>query len=687
MPETSYARRGTGIDVVSPDDSDTLLAQARHRFAAVQTAEGGQRERERKEQRFASGRQWDSDLESDRRVDRRPCLVMNRIPQFLHQVTNQQILTPMAMRVQPVDDFADIHTAKIVQGLLRNIEVISNADVAYRTAYEAAVGQGVGYFRVLTEYESPWSFKQIIKIARVRNRFCVYLDPAHQELDGSDANWGFLVERIGRSEFCQRYEVSYPTLDMWTGIGDSWITPDEVQVAEYFYREWQRATLVRLADGSTLLDTDAPPGVPIVARRPTHLPVVWWCKINGYQLLEKTRWLGSTIPIVPVYGEERDLDGKVERTGVTHGLMDPQNVYNYMASAEAEAIGLAPRAPFIMAEGQDEGYEEMWQTANTRNHPRLVYRPVSVGGVLVPRPERNAVEPAVQAISQARLLAVEDMKASVGLYDASLGARSNETSGIAIQNRQREGGLATAHYPANLRVALRRSGMICLELLPQIYDQAQIARIIGEDGEAQQVQVNQPFTDEQGHEQLYDLTVGHYDLVVSSGPSHATQREAAAEQINALVTAFPPLMSLAGDYLVRSLDMQYGQEIAARVKTQVPPEALAATETGRPEDQVAGLRNQVQQLSQQLQALNTYAQQAEGQQDQLQQQVQQLTLRLATKEDEVRLKGRALDLKQQELELKRLELQLDHQIDLEQNDIKAAQVRQSAAHNGRGQDA
>jgi hypothetical protein len=214
--------------------------------------------------------------------------------------------------------------------------------------------------------------------------------------------------------------------------------------------------------------------------------------------------------------------------------------------------------------------------------------------------------------------------------------------------------------------------MICLELFPRIYDAAQLTRIIGEDGESEQVMINRPTQDKSGIERYYDVRVGQYDLVVSSGPSYATQRQEAAERINGLVSAYPGVMAVAGDYLVQNLDMPHSQEIAARLKTQVPPAALAATESGRPEDQVASLQAQVAQLTQAVQALNQYAQQAEGQVQMATTEVQRLTLLLSNKENELRLKGRELDLQQHELDLKRLQIELDHQIDVAKVGLDAA---------------
>ena len=348
-------------ETLHPTDDTAICTLARERFMQVQTSKARQRERERREQRFASGRQWEDALQVQRRQDSRPTLTMNRIPQFLHQVTNEQVLSPLAMRAQPVDDRADLETARVVLGMFRHIEQTSNAEIAYRTAYEAAVGHGVGYFRVVTEYESPHSFKQILKIRRIRNRFCCYLDPAHQDLDGSDANWGFVVERLSRHAYQERYgpapgvrgggttsTVSPTGSEVWVGTGDTWITPEEVQVAEYFYREWVRDDLVLLADGSMRLGRDTSRDDLVIDRRPTQIPVVWWTKINGYQVLERTRWLGTSIPIIPVYGEERDLDGEVERVGMVHGLMDPQQLFNYIRWPRRKRSASPPERPLSL---------------------------------------------------------------------------------------------------------------------------------------------------------------------------------------------------------------------------------------------------------------------------------------------------------------------------------------------------
>jgi hypothetical protein len=621
------------------NDND-LLSVARSRFTQALDAESTTRRLQELDLAFLGGDQWEASIKAQRDRDRRPCFTINRLPQFVHQVTNEQRQHPPAIRIQPVDDQADVETAKILQGVIRHIEVSSHADIAYDTARQHQVGQGLGYFRVLTAYEHPLSFQQVLKIQRIRNRFSVYVDPTFQQPDGSDMQWAFVVERMPREAFEAQYGRMPEQAAVWSGSGDTWISPHEVQVAEYFYREDVRVEIAQLEDGQVLRRRDVPEGVPVVATRTTVVPQIWWCKINGYQVLERTRWLGQYIPIIPVIGDELVTQEGTDYIGLVRYAQDPQRLYNYWVSAETEAIALAPRAPFIGAEGQFEGHETEWANANTRNYAYLEYTPTSHGGQALPPPQRMALEPAVQAITQARMLAADDLKSTTGIYDAALGNRSNETSGVGIRARKTESDTATAHFPLNFTYALRHCGVILLDLIPKLYDRATILRIIGEDGQTQQVPVNQPFTDANGVERLYKLGVGRYDVVISTGATYATQREEAVDRLTQLVQAFPPLLQVLGDQLIQHMDFPGAPEMAERLKLLLPPEVQGQ---GNP----AQMQQALQQMTQQLEAINAYAQQMEGQAQELAQRNQELELQVKDKTEANALKARELEIERE----------------------------------------
>jgi hypothetical protein len=615
--------------------------------------------------KFLSGEQWDPKISQDRSMDGRPCLVINRIPQFLQQVTNDQRQNRPSIKVHPVDDDADVETAKIQQGLIRHIEYNSNADAAYDTAFDRSASSGFGYWRIITEYCDPMSFDQEILIKRIRNAFSVLLDPHHKEPDGSDAEWGFVIEDLSKDEYARKYpESKLADPGQWDLAGNSapgWMQGKEsARVAEYFYKDYKEVTLCLLTDGevvdkaeleqhlSQYVQTAVDPATgeqthviaenaPTVSReRKSMVPAIKWCKLNAVEILEQTEWPGQWIPIVPVYGTELDIDGKLVLKGIVRDAKDPQRMLNYWKSAETEAIALAPRTPFIMAEGQDEGYEQDWATANRRNHAYLKYKPTSIAGEPAPPPQRNTFEPAVGAITNAAMQAADDLKATTGIYDAALGARSNESSGVAIQRRNMQAQTSNFHLVDNLTRSIKHTGRILIDLMPYVYDTERTARIIGEDGEQKLVKLNAPHVDEAGKPVIYDLSAGKYDVTVDVGPSYASKRQEAAASMMDLSKAYPPLMQIAGDQVVKNMDWPGAQEIAERLKKTIPPNLL-----DDPKSKNQQVPPQVQQQMQQM-----------GQM------IEQLTGKLHEAHDQLDTKRVEIESKER-IEFKKLEVQLE----------------------------
>lgn len=600
----------------SKKEQESVLSTARERFKLAVEAETEIRKEALDDLNFRAGNQWPEDIKRSRDIDRRPCLTINRIPQFVRQVTNDQRQNRPAIRVSPVDDRADIETAKIYQGLIRHIEYNSNADVAYDTAFESAVTTGLGYFRIITDHVDPMSFDQEILFKRVVNASSVYLDPHFQEPDGSDANWGFIIEDLSRDDFKAQYpESKLSKMEEWESLGDrapDWATDDSCRVAEYFCKTFKQTKIYQLNTGEVVtkeefeklseeLSDEELLNIEIVSERDTTLPAIKWYKINGIEILEETEWLSRWIPIIPVLGDELVIDGKRIFEGIIRHAKDPQRMYNYWASSETETIALAPRAPFIGAEGQFEGHEVQWATANQKNHAFLEYKPTTVNGQLAPAPQRNVFEPPIQAISQARMLSSEDLKATTGIYDSSLGAKSNENSGIAIQRRNMQSQTSNFHYVDNLTRSLRHAGRILLDLIPKVYDTPRAQRIIGEDGEEEIVRLNEIF-ESNGEPKIYDLSVGKYDITVDTGPSYATKRQEAVDSMLSLVQAYPQAAQFAGDLMIKNMDWPGAKEIAERLKKTLPP-GIAEDEDGQQAPLPPEVQQQMQQMSQMIEQM------------------------------------------------------------------------------------
>lgn len=600
---------------------DKIVEQARKRYKLNQDSWSDIRKVGLSDLNFTAGDHWPEDMKRERERDKRPMLVINRMPQIIKQVTNDQRQNRSAIKVSPVDRGADVPTAKVFQGLIRHIEYNSNAEDAQDCAFEGAVRKGFGFFRVTTDYADPMSFSQEIFIKKIRNHFSVSIDPHSKESDGSDMNWAIVEENIPKDEF----ETLYPDHDLnkndsWNSCmadSDGWIEQDSIKIAEYFTREFKKTDIILLSNGDVLekdklaaymekiVKINAVRKVPtptIGDTRSTMLPVIKWYKIAGTKIVERTDWAGKWIPIIPVYGDELDIEGKLTLESLIRHSKDANLMYDVWASAEAETIALMPKTPFIGTPEQVKGFERQWATANSKNHAFLPYNAHSTNGQMVPPPQRNSVEPAVSAITQARMLSADDIKTTSGIFDAGTGAQSNEISGVAIMGRQRQIQTSNFHFVDNLNRSRRHLGRILVDLIPKIYDQEQVVRILGEDGKPQTVTINGAFTDEKGVEQIYDLSVGRYDVNVSSGPSYATKRQEARETMLSIAQSFPQIMQIAGDLFVNNFDWDQVDEISARLRRFIDPKVLGDEETPQipPE-----LQMQMQQFQQQIEMLSS----------------------------------------------------------------------------------
>jgi hypothetical protein len=592
----------------SKGGSEEILAVARSRMKMAMAAFSQTREDELDDLRFYAGSpdnqwQWPADVLQTRgavqgqTINARPCLTINKLPQHVHQVTNEQRMNRPGIKVIPADDKADVDMADVFNGVIRHIEYISDADVAYDTACENQVSYGEGYIRLMTEYCDENTFDQDIKIGRIRNSFSVYMDPMIQDPTGADARWCFVTEDLTKAEYERMYPDAAPISTLMSlGVGDQsiaqWIGENTVRIAEYFYIEYEKQTL-NLYPGNQTAFSGTPEdktlrmmfGKPIRTREADRKKVKW-CKINGYDILEEREWAGTYIPVVRVVGNEFEVDGQMYVSGLVRNAKDAQRMYNYWVSQEAEMLALAPKAPFIGYGGQFEGYEQQWKTANTNNWPYLEVNPdVTDGqGAVLPLPQRAQPPMASSGLLQAKAGAAEDIKSATGQYNASLGMTSNERSGKAILARQREGDIGTYHYVDNLARAIRHIGRQLVDLIPKIYDTERIARIIGEDGEPSTVKMNpmqeepvKRIVDQEGVliEKIYNPSVGKYDVRVITGPGYATKRQEALESMAQLLQGNPQLWQVAGDLFVKNMDWPGAQDLAKRFKKTIDPKVLA----------------------------------------------------------------------------------------------------------------
>ena len=590
--------------------NEDILKDAREAFELARDCEAENRLAAVDDIRFARlGEQWPDKVRRDRELDGRPCLTINRLPAFIRQVVNDARQNKPSIVCHPVDDAADPETAEILNGLIRNIEQSSDAEVAYDTALDFAVTGGFGYFRINTRYARDDGFDQDLVIERVADPFSIYGDPHSTAADSSDWNSAFVVDSLPKAAFEARWKGAQAVdwqADAYGALPGTWMDGDRVLVAEYWRREAATRTILALSDGQVVEEAvyraqkamfDAI-GVSVIGQpRIVASHKVTQRILTGAEVLETVDWAGKYIPIVPVYGEELHVDGKRRLRSLVRDAKDPQRMFRYWRTTSTELVALAPKAPFIGRKGAFDTDATKWATANVQTHAYIEYDGPEA-------PQRQGFGGVPAGAIQEALNAADDMKSIMGLYDASLGARSNETSGRAIMARQREGDVSTFHYIDNLSRAIRHAGRTLIDLIPRVYSAPRVVRVLGPSGEARLAPVNQPFqapapnAADQARkiEKIYDLTVGKYDLTVKSGPSFTSRREEAATQMIELIRAYPQAAPIMGDLLAKNLDWPGADEIAGRLAALLPDQL----KPGSPELDAA--KAQIGKLAQALQA-------------------------------------------------------------------------------------
>lgn len=682
--------RSRGRKVASTADKK-IIEEAIKRFNACEEAESRLREQALSDLKFSLGDQWPDEIRRARENDvngARPCLTVDKLGQYVRQVVNDSRQNKPSIKVRPVDSGADPEVADVMQGVVRHIEDNSRADIAYDSAIEFAVRAGFGYIRVVTDYADDESFDVDAFIKMVRNPFSAYLDKDAQEIDGSDSRYGFFFDDMPRDAF----EAEHPGADACsfdtsaTTMHNSWIKEDTVRVCEYFRVEHDEKNHVQIETGEVFSEDAywekfqaAEIRPEIKNQRMIKRRKVMWYKLTANEILDRREFPSRFIPIVPVYGHIIDVAGEKRITGLIHPAIDGQRMYNYSVSAYVERVALMPKAPFVAAEGQLEGHESEWAQANTANIPVLQYKPVDLEGNILPAPQRQPAADVPSGWLQAMQATEHDIQSALGMYNAAVGAPSNEKSGRAIMARQREADNSTFHFIDNLSRSIRHVGRILVDMIPRIYDTQRIVRIIGEDGSVESAEFNPDLSapmverrDAAGNvvSKVYNPTLGKYDVAITVGPAYTTKRQEAADFMTQIAQSNPQLLPLIGDLMFKAMDMPFAEEIAERMRSMLPPEIKQHEEQ----------EGQQQQIPPQVQQ----AMQMAGQQiEQLQQALGQAQQALAaaegdnqTEQAKLQIEARKQSVEEYRAETERMQVQIEAM----QQERQAAQPAESPEH-------
>ena len=634
------------------DDYDPIIEEAKQFLKLANDADTMNRQEALEDLKFASGGdQWPVDLQNSRNLESRPVLTINKLDGYCRQVTNQQRQQRPRIRVHATNTVEDAADAKVVQGMIRHIEVNSNADNAYDNAYNYAVRMGWGYIRVDHRYVREDSFDQEIFIDPIDNPFTVYLDPNSIAVDGSDQERCLITTMMRKTTFKEMYPQAEETSFLMRGTGDSqseWITKEDIRIAEYFYTVREKATLYQLSDGSSrfadgkdFFERIKRAGLEILNERESVKKTIKWKKLTAIQVLEERDWAGYYIPIVPVYGRHVVIGDKRKKFGMVRHAKDAQRMYNFWVTSLTESVALAPKAKWVMVEGQDEGHELDWAAANIKSMATLRYKQTDIDGNPAPPPQRLQPEPPPAGVMAAAQEINNDMATIIGIYDPSQQLPGN-MSGKALNGQQMQIDLTNFDLYDNLTKSMCHIGKIILDLIPKIYDVQRMMRIIGDDGRPELLTINE--RDAVGRVKN-DVTVGQYDVVMETGPGYNSKRQEAVDAMMPLL-AKPELFNVAGDLVFRNMDFPGAETIADRLAamnplsqidehSDIPPQAQMMIKQGQ---------QQVQQLTQQLQAMQLAMQQRQD--------IEQVKQDSETKRELMRVTAKAHDIEMRDAERK-----------------------------------
>lgn len=593
-----------------------IISLARKRFKRCVEAETDNRKKALEDLKFKNGEQWDDRDLQKRKQEGRPAITINSIPALTRQVSNDIRQNRPAINVSPMGGKTDKEAAEMFSGLINAIERDCQADIAYDTGITSAVDIGFGYWRILTEYAKEDGFEQVLVIRRIRNPFTVFLDDSRQEPDGADSKFGFITDMIDRAEFKEKWPKAnqYPWPEK--GVGDEykeWFTKDKIRIAEYFLIECEYKRLVQLDTGHTGFYDDLADEIKekiqagtieIINEREAEATRVVWHKITGVEILETRPWLGKWIPIVEVIGEEIDIQGKVTRSGVIRNAKEPAKVKNYAITAKVEILGMQPKAPYVGTLEQFEGYESDWDQANSRAFPRLLYNAVeTAGGQPIPPPMRQQMGGIPEGFVQAEQGAQQDMLAATGIrFDQAAQERGFDESGKSLIEKRRNTDIGSFHFTDNASRSLRHTGKILIDLIPKYYDTKRIVTILREDDTEERITLDpnaqKPVTRNNQAQnpverKAFNPGMGEYGVTVTIGPSYATKRIEASEQMLKFMQISPEKGQLIAHLFAKYSDWPGADEAYKILIKALPPELLTPD-----------MRDLPPQLQQFVQALN-----------------------------------------------------------------------------------
>lgn len=525
-----------------------------------------------------------------------PRYTFDLISPVVDQIAGEIEQADFDIQIRPSGGEASKENAKLLDGLIRNIETMSNASDIFNDAGRNMVTGGLDGWEVKQKRVDDDSFDQDLVIEPVANWLdSVWFGP-HTRKDASDSKYGFKLEAFTRQDYDERWpKGSGQSVGSDRTTNAYWKRDDIVIVGQLYHITLVPRVLVKTSRGRVFTEKEVAPvedelaaqGETVIDRRTVNKKVVKSHLFDGGDWLNKEQETAfNFVPLIPTYGNFKILESVLLYRGVVAKLMDSGRVFNYAKSREIGEGALGPRSKYWLTAKQTAGHSDTLATLNTNTDPVQEFNPDPEN------PGTPQLSPGPQVNQGLRTIG-EDMRTVVGqtagLFAANMGDNPGLQSGVAIEKLQDKGNTGTIKYFSAQEAAICHTARILIDAIPRVYSEERQVRILREDGSFDMTTVNQKVLDQQTLKQvtLNDLSRGKYDVTCSSGPSFQNRQQETVSAILELAQVDPDIIQTGGDVLLNNIDAPGVDLIADRKREQllnagiIPEEQMTDEEKAR----------------------------------------------------------------------------------------------------------
>ena len=564
------------VDLGEFDDHQKTI----ERLVADQAADQDLRDHAREAHLFVDKRdgQWEPAVWSQN--SDKPRYTFDMTTPIIDQIAGEMEQADFDIKVSPAGGDATKDIAQTLDGLIRNIENISNAKAVFNQASRMMVTAGMDGWEVVQEFVDSDSFDQDLIIKQVGNFLDrVWFDSSSEMQDRSDSRWGWKLTAFSIDEYEKRWpNGSGQSVTQDKRIQAYFNQPDTVIVGQFYYVKQINREIVLMSNGKTykvdddfnkVVDELELDGITETRRRKRKEDVVFIRQFDANDWLndaEKTVF--QFVPLIPIYGNFKINENKVIYSGAVEKAMDFQRVFNYAKSREIEEGSLAPRAKYWMTPAQAKDHQDTLSTLNTNSDPVQLYNPDSD----VPPPAQQGgavINQGLIAVSQSMQ---DGLQRSAGFVAPNMGEQINNQSGVAIEKLQNKGDTGTIKYFSAREIAICHTARIIIKAAPKVYDaDGRVVRILKEDDSFDMVTLNDTVQDRQTGKPviLNDLSVGTYDVVCSAGPAFKNRQQETVSALVEIAQVDPSIIQLGADILLNNITAPGMDQLKVRKRQQL----------------------------------------------------------------------------------------------------------------------